>query len=670
QTLYWIAKAIYRIEDISDLVSRDVFERSDALRFAKAQQFLWAVRCHLHFTAGRPEEILSFNVQGDLAKRMGYRNRKTSSGVERFMKHYFLIAKDVGDLTRVLCAVLEEQHAKKSKLGLPSLPFRKGKASGFKIDAGRLTVEKPSVFSKDPVNLLRLFSEAERFDVDIHPEALRQIFKNLKRIDPKVRKDPEVNRLFLNMLCNPKGPELTLRRLNEAGVIGQLIPDFGRVVAQMQYDMYHVYTVDEHTINAIGILSRIERGLLADDHPLSTKIIQEIKSRRVLYVAVLLHDIAKGRGGDHSELGAKIALKLCPRFGLDEWESETVQWLVLHHLDMSRIAFKRDIDDPQTVKDFVEKVQSPERLRLLLILTVADIRAVGPNVWNGWKAALLRDLYYRAREAMTGEAPGGRAQARADEVKDRLSERLEGWSAQELEKYFELGYTDYWLAFDLDHLERHARLIKKAEGQKGDLHVATNTDTANDITEVVVHTPDHPGLFARIAGALALVGASIADARVITLSNGMALDTFWVQDVGGGAYTGKDRIRRLEEKIRQALTGQLNPKIELEKETARLRGSRTHVFKVPPRVTVDNAASGTATVIEVNGRDRSGFLHDITWALTGLGLQITSAHVTTYGERAVDVFYVKDVFGLKIDQAPKIKKIEDKLLAVITPPAL
>ena len=234
--------------------------------------------------------------------------------------------------------------------------------------------------------------------------------QSLRLIDAALRQDPEANRLFLEILTARKNPEIALRRMNEAGVFGKFVPDFGRVVAQMQYDMYHVYTVDEHTLFAIGILHQIETGKLKDELPVASAIMPTVVSRRALYVATLLHDIAKGRGGDHSELGEKIALKLGPRLGLTDEETETVAWLVRWHLLMSNTAFKRDIGDPQTIQNFVDRVQSPERLKLLLVLTAADIRAVGPKVWNGWKAALLRELYHSAMDVMTGGLVGrGRA---------------------------------------------------------------------------------------------------------------------------------------------------------------------------------------------------------------------------------------------------------------------
>lgn len=665
QTLVWIARYIYGAKDVAGLVDHGALDKTDAKRFTKAQRFLWTVRCHLHYLSGRPDETLSFSVQSDLANRMGYTDHAGTTGVERFMKHYFLVARDVGDLTRVICAVLEHQHAKKSRFSLPSFNFRKNRVPGFKVDGGRLTVEGVHVFEDDAVNLLRLFAEAERYELDIHPEALRLVQRNLKRINRKVQEDAQANALFLDMLTSEKGPKLTLNRLSESGVLGRFVPDFARVVAQMQYDMYHVYTVDEHTIRAIDILSRIERGLLADDHPVSTKAIKDIQSRRVLYVAVLLHDIAKGRGGDHSVVGARVAEKLCPRFGLNEWETQTVAWLVLHHLDMNRTAYKRDLDDTKTIRDFVDMVQSPERLRLLLILTVVDTRAVGPNVWNGWKASLLRELYYAAMESMTGGLPAERRESRADRLRGQVIERLKDWSAADVDWFLEQTNADYFLSYDADTIAHHAEVVMQCHRDGKQIYIEHRAAQDIDVTEVLIHTLGHPGVFASIAGAMSLSGASIVDAKITTLGNGMALDTFWVQDLEGHAFEGAERLTRLQDRIDAALTGRLRPEHELAAERARQLKSRTRVFEVPPRVLVNNEASVHSTVIEVNGRNRLGFLHDVTRALTDFGLQVTSAHITTYGERVVDVFYVRDVFGLKIDAESKIKILRQKLLAAI-----
>jgi len=432
--------------------------------------------------------------------------------------------------------------------------------------------------------------------------------------------------------------------------------------------MYHVYTVDEHTIRAIGILARIEEGKLSDDHPVATSVIRELQSRRTLYVAVLLHDIAKGRGGDHSEIGGVIARKLCPRLGLNEWESETVAWLVEQHLSMSRTAFKRDIDDPKTISDFVEVVQSPERLRLLLILTVVDIRAVGPGVWNGWKAQLLRDLYYRAQETMAGGTTAEVRSKRVARAKEKLAVELADWALDDIEAHIAKGYEDYWLCYDEVAHAHHARMIAAADAGNRDITIEDRLDQEREVTEVVIYTHDHPGVFARIAAAMSLTNAAIVDARISTLANGMALDTFWIQDAEGSAFDKKKNLARLKERITNSLSGKLQPAQELKRAREQAIPSRTRVFKVPPRVLIDNTVSAKYTVIEVNGRDRQGFLSDVTGALTGIGLQIASAHISTYGERVVDVFYVKDVFGLKVEHDGKIAQIKLALLEAIAPP--
>lgn len=665
QSLIWIAKFLFKVDSMNELVPQGLLTSDDVKTFAKAENFLWTVRCHLHYLAGRPEERLTFNVQEEIAERMGYRDRAGTRGVERFMKHYFLVAKDVGDLTRILCAVLEEQQKKASRFfRLPSLSFGSKRSDGLKLEGGRLNVASDDVFAEDPIKLLGLFREAQDQDLDIHPRALHLVTQNLKLINGKLRKDPKANKAFINMLTG-KEPQRVLMWLNEAGVLGRFVPDFGRVVAQMQYDMYHVFTVDEHTIRAVGVLYGIETGRLMDDHPVACNVIKEVQSLRVLYVAVLLHDIAKGRGGDHSIIGAEIALKLCPRFGLNAWETETVSWLVRYHLLMSQTAFKRDLDDPKTAIDFAEAVQSPERLRLLLILTVADIRAVGPNVWNAWKAGLLRELYWQAQARLSGEMPEGKREQRVAQAQARLRARLDGWPEAELDAHMDLATMNYWLSVDTETQVRHAELIKSAASKGLDLHIETGVQAERDATELIVYTADHPGMFSSIAGAIALSGASVVDAKIVTLADGMALDTFWIQDAEGQAIDDEGRLNRLAVRIEDALRGKRDPKRELQKAQKDGLKSRTRVFKVPPRVLIDNSASNRYTVIEINGRDRIGLLYDVTSVLAEEHIQIASAHISTYGERVVDVFYVKDLFGLKVRHPEKLAAIEKALLARI-----
>jgi [protein-PII] uridylyltransferase len=664
-TLWWLAKYLYKIEDVVELVERRVISAAELRTFQKAEAFLWDVRCHLHFLTGRAEERLTFDVQPELARRLGYTDHAGTRGVERFMKHYFLTAKNVGNLTRIFCANFEEQTKAKPR-GLARLRNRRKNLDGFVMEGGRLDVVDAEAFERRPTDMLRLFKVAEDAQADIHPHALQLITRSLKRIDAEMRNDPEANRIFLDILTSERDPETTLRRMNEAGVFGRFVPDFGRVVAQMQYDMYHVYTVDEHTIRAIGILSEIERGLLKDDHPLSHEIIHKIQSRRTLYFAVLLHDIAKGRGGDHSELGADVALRLGPRVGLTEAETEEVAWLVRHHLIMSNTAFRRDISDPKTVSDFAAMVQSPERLRLLLILTVADIRAVGPGIWNGWKGQLLRDLYYSTEQVLLGGHAESHRKERVAAVKEALRPRLGDWAPREVQSHLKRAYDSYWLSADLDSLERHARLMRQADREDAPLTLSTRVDRFRSVTEVTLYTADHPGLFARVAGAMSVCGASIVDAKIFTTKDGMALDVFWIQDADGGAFDRPERLARLSTAVEQVLSGRLRPREWLERQT--VPSKRTRAFSVAPRVLIDNTASDRHTVIEVNGLDRPGLLFELTRALFTLSLTIASAHIATYGERAVDVFYVSDLFKHKVTHPQKLKRIERRLIEALEGP--
>jgi [protein-PII] uridylyltransferase len=415
---------------------------------------------------------------------------------------------------------------------------------------------------------------------------------------------------------------------------------------------------------AIGILHQIETGQLKEELPVASAIMPTIVSRRALYLATLLHDIAKGRGGDHSELGEKVALKLGPRLGLSAEETETVAWLVRWHLLMSSIAFKRDIGDPQTVHDFVARVQSPERLKLLLVLTCADIRAVGPKIWNGWKAALLREIYHSALDTITGglAVEEGR-DSRIAAAQAAARALLPDFTDEEFAAITGRGYPFYWLSLDAETHARHARLMREADSSGAPLTVEKRIDPARAVTEITLYTADHAGLFSRIAGALAVSGANIVDAKIMTMSNGMALDTLWVQDQDGTPFDRPDKLAKLAFVFENVLTGDLNPHLELERAPA--IASRTSVFTVPPRILVDNQASRSHTVIEVNGRDRPGLLWEVTRELTRLSLQVSSAKISTYGEKVVDVFYVKNLFGHKVEHPQKLAEIRTTLEAVL-----
>ena len=667
-TLFWIGKFLYQVADVDKLVDKGVFTRAEARTFEKASEFLWTLRCWLHYQTGRNEERLTFDLQHAIAPLMGYTAHGGTKAVERFMKRYFLVAKDVGDLTRIFCAQIEAEHNRRSRFRLPTLGRRR-RVGGFKLEGDRLTVKGPEHFDEKPIDLLRLFQVAQANDLDIHPDALRWITQSLKRIDKSLRETAKANQVFLDILTGDKDPETALRRMNEAGVLGRFLPDFGRAVSLMQFNMYHHYTVDEHTLFAVGILHAIEQGKLREEAPIASSVVHKVLNRRVLYMAVLLHDIAKGRPGDHSVVGAKVAHRLCPRLGFSPEETETVAWLVLHHLAMSDTAFKRDIDDPKTIQDFAALVQSRERLNLLLVLTVADIRAVGPGVWNAWKASLLRELYWRTEEVLTGgfstEGREKRVEAKRGALRQALEESAERFEPDWIEGFLDRGYDAYWLSLDVETLLRHARLIRVAEAEQRLLTVDTRVDPYRDATEVTIYTADHAGLFNRIAGALAVAGANVEVARIFTHKDGMALDIFWVRDAAnGGAFDKPSKLAKLYAAIEQTLSGSIRPLTELRRQAPNLP-SRFEVFTVAPRVLIDNSASRNHTVIEVNGRDRPGLLYRLTLALARLGIMIDSAQITTYGERAVDSFYVQDALSSKIESPQRLRAIRKKLLEAL-----
>ena len=664
-TLYWIGKYVHRVERPADLVGAGLLTAAEFRRFDRAERFLWSVRCHLHLLAGRAEERLSFDYQRQIAEIMNYADRPGKSAVERFMQFYFLNAKTVGDLTGLFLAQLDEQLGKKGfRFALPTIRRKPKRLGGFTLDRGRISIPTDDFFGGDPARLLELFAVAAREQLEIHPTAMRAATRDAVLIDRKVREDARANSLFIDILTCINRPELVLRWMNEAGVFGRFVPDFGRVVAQMQFDMYHHYTVDEHSIRAIGLLAAIERGDLKQDHPISTAIFRQIASRRALYVAVLLHDIAKGRGGDHSVIGAEIAMKLCPRLGLDAAETETVSWLVRHHLLMSSTAFKRDLADPKTIEDFVAQVQSPERLRLLLILTVVDIRAVGPGVWSEWKRTLLRTLFESAEERLRlGHKQHGRSeivQARQKELAKAL-----GWKSSAIKAHAKRLPDSYWVAEPLAWQAANARQVAEAEARIGESipNVAVEDDADSGATRVSIFTPDREGLFYRICAGLASAGANIIDARIHTTRDGMALDNLVVLDGRGQPYRERRQRARLAGAVGSALATAEPPSLP-SAEPPR----RTSAFDVAPSVGIAERASSRTTVVEVNARDRPALLAALAAAIHGCGHTIHSAHIATYGERAVDVFYLTAPRGTKLD-SEEIGELRARLLEAAREPS-
>ncbi len=661
QSLYWIGKYVHGVKDASELVRHKVFTQDEYEEFKDAHEFLWAVRCHLHLITGRAADQLTFDLQVEVAERMQYSDKGGRRAVEHFMQDYFRHATDVGELTRIFLTVQEAAHLKAEPVLQRLLKRRKTAKPPYAIKQNRLTVEKPKVFLKDPLNLLRIFEEALRTGTLIHPDAMRLIKANLPLIDDEVRNSKEAQRIFLDTLLKHGNPERGLRRMNELGVLGAFIPEFEPIVAMMQFNMYHHYTVDEHTIQTISHLAQIERAELDEELPVSSEIIKGGINRKVLYVALLLHDIGKGRDEDHSILGARIARTVAPRLGLSKKECKDVEWLVRYHLVMSDTAQKRDIADPRTVRGFANAVKTVDRLNLLCVLTVCDIRGVGPGTWNNWKAVLIRALYRQTKFALENGMEALNRTERGTEARKNLRAALDDWSEKDLRTELGRHYPPYWQGL---HVTAHVDFANLLNGIGTDeVRIELTPDEDRDATRVCFAMADHPGIFSRMCGALSLVGANVVDARTFTTKDGFATAAFWIQDGEEGPYE-ESRLPRLRQVIMKTLQGDvvardaLAPKDKMKK--------REKAFNVPTHITFDNDGSDIYTIIEVDTRDRPGLLHDLTRTLADMNIYIASAVIATYGEQVVDTFYVKDMFGLKFHATGKQKTIERNLSDAIS----
>jgi len=672
-TLFWIAKYVYRVREPDELIKRGVFDKQEYLLFRRCEDFLWSVRCHMHFLTGRAEERLSFDIQREIAVRLGYTEHPGQQDVERFMKHYFLIAKAVGDLTAILCANLEDSHAKSvpvlSRVMAKFRPVKRRKlaeSDDFIVDKNRITVVGGNVFKRDPVNLIRVFYLAQKHNLAFHPDTMRAITRSLKLIDAKLRGNAEANRLFLEILTSKNDPETVLRRMNEAGVLGHFVRAFGKVVAMMQFNMYHHYTVDEHLLRCIGVLAEIERGANPET-PLASDLIGKLLpgNRTVLYVALFLHDIAKGRIEDHSIAGARVARRLCPRLGFSATDTETVAWLIENHLVMSSVAQSRDLSDRKTIENFAAVVQSAERLKLLAILTTADIRAVGPGVWNGWKAQLLRTLYYETEPVLTGGFSEVNRAQRVAMAQAEFREALKDWPSERLETYIAHLYPAYWLKVDLPHKIEHAKFVRAAEDAGKSLATTVGFD-GGAVTELTVMAPDHPWLLSIIAGACAMAGANIVDAQIYTTTDGRALDTISLSREFEREEDEERRTNRVADSIEKALRGELRLPDVVGKRAA--PKGRIKAFALEPTVTINNQWSHRYTMVEITGLDRTGLLYEMTTTLSKLNLNIASAHVATFGERVVDVFYVTDLLGAQITSPTRQAAIKRALIALFAAP--
>ncbi len=650
--LYWITRFLDRDGKITDpqraqdYTNMGLFDERAAKRFRRAADFLWRTRHHLHWMAGRPTEQLSFDMQVRLAPKMGHDVKEVEVAVERFMREYFTNAREVGALTRIACAKLEAEKAIRLPKSLDA--FLPGSRRNLKnkdlfIDHGRLNFANPMTIREKPSQILQLFETAGRRNIDIHPDAFSDIDFRRNLIDRDFRHNPEHSEIFQKTLLGAKAPYATLKTMNEAGVLGRYLSEFGGIVARTQFNMHHAYTVDEHTLRLIDNYDNLAKGRLEDDIPVATKVAAGFgKTQRLtMMLACLLHDTGKGKGDQCIE-GAQLAHQACRRLGIPQDITDDVAWLVRRHLDMSETAQRRDISDPETIENFAKLMGSKRRLDLLLVLTVSDIRAVGPGIWNDWKATLLRSLYLATENYLEGHtdlAPSSKIASR----KEQFLERLSPEEVKFIEPITKPLPDGYLLGFSMAKMVMHAEffetLLRAGHDPRVDTATKTHLNLRRNVTELWVLTRNRTGLFRDLSLAITASGASITGARLNTGEDGLVMDVFYLLGPDGEAFGAKSPhiLEALRGTARHAAQGKTD-RLVIPK---RLKSRRAGAIPVRAKVRFPETETEDTCIIEVQGRDRVGLLHELSAFLTEAGFDISTAHIEVVGAMAVDVFYVR-----------------------------
>ncbi len=664
QTIYWMAKSTYNLSGgMRDLVTSDKFTKDELRAYTRSVRFLWTVRMHLHLLAKRADERLTFEMQRRIADAMGYRGKTNNEAVERFMKRYFQVARDVGRLTFALASQLEDDSIYVPPFSYGKTILQNKRLKHFEVKGKRLWFKNENEVFDAPLLMLELFYHACNEGVSIHPRAWRFVSQHVKRFDKSLRAHPDTTRYFMSILQHAENGSLTLRRMSDAGLLERIFPDFGRVTGQMQFDQYHIFTVDEHIITAISMLHAIERGDKREELPLSTRLMPTIIRKHVLYVAMLCHDVAKGLGGNHEQKAVPIARKLCKQLGFNESDNDAVCWMVEQQELFINTSFKRDASDPATITRLAEDVSSLERLRLITLMSVADISAVGPKVWNGWKGALMRDLYNRTEHYLQRGFIG--------------SAYVSGTMEQDIKAHLDVTYhdviADYISQAEPDYMlsrsaEEHARLLlqmRTASQQPDHTSMTLNSTATIAITELTVIAPDYPGFMAHMAGCIALTGVSIVNARIYTLANGTAIQQWYFQTHDQQAVSEDAQLQdRLLTTITEHMSDWRTIKTHVKEKVGRY-AKQKQPFAHSIDVSFDNDLSPAATIVEITASDRIGLMHSICRGFKRAGTNITSAHINTYGTKAVDVFYIRDRYGLKITEPNTLAFIKKMLVEEI-----
>ena len=663
-TAMWLAKVKYVVRDLHDLMEKGVLTEREHGEIAAARDFLWRVRNALHFMSGQHQDQLTFEFQERIAADLGYRDAGHSKGVEQFMRDYYLHARTVNRFSDDMIARCLERSSPYRLLGrLGGRSIR----TGVRILGNELVVGDPATFRDDPSMLLRVFSDAQRHGVRISAATRRLIRASAPLIDDAVRRSPEAARAFLDILGWPQRVASTLHEMHDLDVFDAFLPEFANLRCMAQYDRYHIYTVDEHTLRAVDRLDGLLHGEFKQEAPLLTQVMREVESIEILYLAMLFHDAGKGQGGDHSNKGALLARGAAERLGLNADDTAQLELLVRHHLLMHHLATRRDIHDPRLVAEFGRTVGTLATLQKLYVLTFADLGATNPKLWNSWQDMLLGELYGLAVESFERGITAEQAQAeRVARIRERVAAAIGAGAGPTLERFLVDMPDRYFLTTPEEDIPHHFELVRRYAEEPLVTTVAHFPE--REFSEFTVVTSDRPGLFATLTGVLRAFGMNIGAARITTGGSGVVVDVFRVTHLDGAAIArDDDRWERIQVAVGKVLAGEL----DVEQMVARagrpsILGEKV-VPRMPTKVEIDNRVSDDYTVIDVFTVDRAGILFAITNALYHLGLSIHLAKITTTVDRVLDVFYVTDREGRKIDDSTQLALIHDTVLEELTP---
>jgi [protein-PII] uridylyltransferase len=653
-TAMWLASTKFGTRTLRELAEKRLITEREQKTTDEALTFLWRVRNELHFLSGHKNDVLSRDVQPQIAKNFGYAADEVSLAVEKFMRDYYLHARVISRVSRRLIARCRETLARRGSV--QRRLRQEALADGLIVIGEALHLAHPDgrAFREDPTRLMKVFWHSHRLGFELGIDVERAVEDALDLVDEPFRRSPEVRDLFLSIARSWGRVTQTFREMHELGLLGRYLPEWGALTCLVQYDAYHKFTADQHSLLAVEHLEALAPGQSAEAEAMA-QVLSEVERPDLLMLGMLLHDIGKGRGHGHVAKGVPLIEALTARIGLSAADADKVVFLVAHHLTMSHIAQRRDIDDPKTVEALAEVCQTPDRLRMLYLLTFADMRAVGPGVMTGWQARILGELYARALARLTG----GRLERPSREV---LAERV--WEAMQREgsrrvvtAHLAMLSDRYLATTSPQRIAAHLRLVEGLEEDVAAIELFHHPDL--DSSELVIATRDVPGLFALIAGTLAAHGINILSAQIHTRADGIAIDTFQVNDPLGEAVTEDARWRRTLEALRRVLGGEQT----VEAILAARRSGRGAAEPVPgpPKVTVDNELSDSHTVVEVKCPDRVGLLYAITRTLSALGLDIASARIATEIDQAFDTFYVTDRHGRRLGDSAAMARLKDAL---------